>query len=278
MYSKSLEDRKEAFNNYVMSADEEIEAFEFQGYKVYETKEEALNIIETLINDYNGRARSWNYSMIEKSRAMKELGVFFARFKEEEVFDPDADYEPMQSMDELLANARIDAETFFKQYQKGIMQGRYDSIMLLSRPFNKSHLQRHSPRPAVKETVENATKSNIETQPKAVKEKEHKPKALKKVESAPQTKTVKKTKTAKQTQLAVPRSAVSKVRPLIDSYNQKAAKWGYDLLIFDPENKTISGKFKPKSNSSGFMSGLKEGWRNGDLEEEWKKILKLCGQ
>ena len=37
-------------------------------------------------------------------------------------------------------------------------------------------------------------------------------------------------------------------------------------------------KFTPKEDTSaGFMKQMKEAYKNGDLGEEWKKILKLCG-
>ena len=78
------------------------------------------------------------------------------------------------------------------------------------------------------------------------------------------------------TQLTVPMNAVSKVCKLIDGYNKKASKWGYELLTLNTDN-TISGKFSPKNNGGGFWGGMKEAYRNGDLEEEWKKILKQCG-
>lgn len=80
----------------------------------------------------------------------------------------------------------------------------------------------------------------------------------------------------KTTQLTVPKSAIQNVRKLIEGYNRKAAKWGYELLTFNTGSNTITGKFVPKNDSGGFMSGFKEGWRNGELEEEWNKILKLC--
>ena len=80
-----------------------------------------------------------------------------------------------------------------------------------------------------------------------------------------------------KTQLTVPKSAIPNVRKLIEGYNKKAAKWGYELLTFNAGSNTITGMFVPKNDSSGLMSGFKEGWRNGDLAEEWKKILILCG-
>jgi hypothetical protein len=81
---------------------------------------------------------------------------------------------------------------------------------------------------------------------------------------------------ARTRQLTVPMNAISKVCKLIDGYNKKASKWGYELLTLNSDN-TISGKFTPKNNGSGFFAGIKEAYKNGDLEEEWNKILILCG-
>lgn len=79
-----------------------------------------------------------------------------------------------------------------------------------------------------------------------------------------------------QLQLTVPESVLPKVINIINGYNRKAEKWGYELLTLNSDN-TISGKFMPKNNGGGFFAGMKEAYKNGDLEEEWKKILKLCG-
>lgn len=80
-----------------------------------------------------------------------------------------------------------------------------------------------------------------------------------------------------QLQLTVPESVLPKVINIINGYNKKAEKWGYELLTLNSDN-TISGKFIPKEDSNaGFMQKMKEAYKNGDLEEEWKKILKLCG-
>lgn len=80
-----------------------------------------------------------------------------------------------------------------------------------------------------------------------------------------------------QLQLTVPESVLSKVINIINGYNKKAEKWGYELLTLNSDN-TITGKFTPKEDpNAGFMQKMKEAYKNGDLEEEWKKILKLCG-
>ncbi len=80
-----------------------------------------------------------------------------------------------------------------------------------------------------------------------------------------------------QLQLTVPESVLPKVINIINGYNRKAEKWGYELLTLNSD-KTITGKFTPKEDpNAGFMQKMKEAYKNGDLEEEWKKILKLCG-
>lgn len=80
-----------------------------------------------------------------------------------------------------------------------------------------------------------------------------------------------------QSLLTVPESVLPKVINIINGYNKKAAKWGYELLTLNSDN-TITGKFTPKENpNAGFMQKIKEAYKNGDLGEEWDKILKLCG-
>lgn len=80
--------------------------------------------------------------------------------------------------------------------------------------------------------------------------------------------------------LHVPENVSQKVLKIIKGYNQKASKWGYDLLVYNADNHTISGKFTPKTDAQDAKMGLwkemKEAYKNGDLDEEWKKILKLC--
>ena len=78
-------------------------------------------------------------------------------------------------------------------------------------------------------------------------------------------------------QLIVSESVLPQVINIINGYNRKAEKWGYELLTLNSDN-TITGKFTPKEDpNAGFMQKMKEAYKNGDLEEEWKKILKLCG-
>ena len=86
-------------------------------------------------------------------------------------------------------------------------------------------------------------------------------------------------KSEEQSLLIVPESVLPKVMNIINGYNKKAAKWGYELLTYKASNHTISGKFTPKDDSiGGFMKQMKDAYKNGDLGEEWKKILKLCGK
>jgi hypothetical protein len=79
-------------------------------------------------------------------------------------------------------------------------------------------------------------------------------------------------------QLTVPESVLPKVMNIINGYNKKAAKWGYELLTYNADSHTISGKFTPKEDpNAGFIKQIKNAYKNGDLGEEWMKILKLCG-
>lgn len=66
---------------------------------------------------------------------MTKDGVFFARFKEEQVFDPDADDEPMETMEEMMEHSGLNFDTLAQQYRKGILQGRFDSIIALAKPY-----------------------------------------------------------------------------------------------------------------------------------------------
>lgn len=81
--------------------------------------------------------------------------------------------------------------------------------------------------------------------------------------------------------LHVPENVVKKVLKIIAYYNKRASKWGYELLVYNADNHTISGKFTPKTEAEDAKMGLwkemKETFKNGDLGEEWDKILKLCG-
>ena len=47
-------------------------------------------------------------------------------------------------------------------------------------------------------------------------------------------------KNEEQSQLIVPESVLPKVMNIIDGYNKKAAKWGYELLTYNAEDHTIS--------------------------------------
>ena len=81
--------------------------------------------------------------------------------------------------------------------------------------------------------------------------------------------------------ITVPQDVLPKVIKIIEGYNKKAAKWGYELLTYNEETLTISGKFTPKDdaekNKTGFLSEMKEAYKNGDLGEEWEKFLNCAG-
>ena len=81
--------------------------------------------------------------------------------------------------------------------------------------------------------------------------------------------------------LYVPESAVPEVLEIIARYNKDAAKWNYELLEYNAESHTISGKFTTKTDAkdskAGMWQEMKEEFKNGYLEYDWKRILKLCG-
>ena len=59
-----------------------------------------------------------------------------------------------------------------------------------------------------------------------------------------------------QSLLAVPESVLPQVINIINGYNKKAAKWGYELLTLNSDN-TITGKFTPKEDpNAGFMQKM----------------------
>lgn len=82
--------------------------------------------------------------------------------------------------------------------------------------------------------------------------------------------------------LIVPENVIKKVLKIMEGYNKKAEKWGYEVLRFHSFTHTIEGRFRPKTDAEdskvGFMAEMKEAYKNGDLGEEWKKILKLCNR
>ena len=49
--------------------------------------------------------------------------------------------------------------------------------------------------------------------------------------------------------ITVPQDVLPKVIKIIEGYNKKAAKWGYELLTYNEETHTISGKFTPKDDA-----------------------------
>lgn len=63
----------------------------------------------------------------------------------------------------------------------------------------------------------------------------------------------------------------------IDDYNVKAKKWGYGLISFNLTELTLKGIFVAKTNpNKGFWDGMKSRYRDGYLEEDYYKIIRLC--
>lgn len=75
----------------------------------------------------------------------------------------------------------------------------------------------------------------------------------------------------------VPTKSEAKVVAMVKEYNEKAREWGYDELIYHPETKTLQGTFIAKEEAKGLVGRTKEKYRNGYLEEDFDKIVKLCG-
>ena len=81
--------------------------------------------------------------------------------------------------------------------------------------------------------------------------------------------------------IEVPENVLPKVLKILDYYNQRAEKWGYEKLVYDNSTRQLAGSFKPittaeTSSNSSLWSKMKESGRNADLKEEYDKILKLC--
>ena len=56
--------------------------------------------------------------------------------------------------------------------------------------------------------------------------------------------------------LIVPENVVPKVLKIIDGYNKKARKWGYELLTYNTEDSSISGKFTEKTDAEDSMTSV----------------------
>ena len=81
--------------------------------------------------------------------------------------------------------------------------------------------------------------------------------------------------------IEVPENVLPKVLKILDYYNKRAEKWGYEKLVYDNSTRLLTGSFKPittaeTSSNSSLWSKMKESGRNADLKEEYYKILKLC--
>ena len=66
---------------------------------------------------------------------------------------------------------------------------------------------------------------------------------------------------------------MSKVEKMIEAYNKKAKKWGFDEI--EIVNGKISKPFINKINfDGGFFKGIKILYQNGYMEEDYNKIEK----
>ena len=76
----------------------------------------------------------------------------------------------------------------------------------------------------------------------------------------------------------VPFELKDKVAKLVQKYNKRAVKKGYESSVFkfDETSLKLSGLFTPKSESQSFFGQLKEGADNGDLSGDIQNILRLC--
>jgi len=64
---------------------------------------------------------------------------------------------------------------------------------------------------------------------------------------------------------------MTKINTMIEAYNKKARKWGYDEISV--ENGKLNREFIEKSTlGMSFWKKIKTAYRNGYLEEDYEKI------
>lgn len=76
----------------------------------------------------------------------------------------------------------------------------------------------------------------------------------------------------------VPAKVKDKVVKMVERYNRRAIKKGYDTstLTFDEATLTLSGLFMPKKEKKSFFGQISECGTNADLCSDFKHILDLC--
>lgn len=74
----------------------------------------------------------------------------------------------------------------------------------------------------------------------------------------------------------VPKKSETQVMDLVEKYNSKAREWGYDVLEYNSDTKILKGAFVAKDEAKGIIERTKEKYRNGYMEEDFDKIVKLC--
>ena len=66
---------------------------------------------------------------------------------------------------------------------------------------------------------------------------------------------------------------MEKINKMIEAYNKKAEKWGFDEIKIS--NGTITTQFKEKSNDNcSFFKKIKIVYQNGYMQEDYEKIKK----
>lgn len=101
------------------------------------------------------------------------------------------------------------------------------------------------------------------------------------VDVVPESSEIKNVEKENVSVIEVPENVLPKVLKILDYYNKRAEKWGYEKLVYDNSTRLLTGSFKPittaeTSSNSSLWSKMKESGRNADLKEEYYKILKLC--
>ena len=76
----------------------------------------------------------------------------------------------------------------------------------------------------------------------------------------------------------VPLDAKDKIEKMVQKYNERAIKKGYESSVFkfDENSLKLRGKFIPKGESKSFFGQLRDNANNGDLSEDIQSILRLC--
>ena len=78
----------------------------------------------------------------------------------------------------------------------------------------------------------------------------------------------------------VPLDVKDKIERMVQKYNERAIKMGYNdsILDFDASSLTLRGIFVPKTEKTSWLAKRLEDGRNADLSGDIMRILALCNK